>query len=183
MASVAELKEKHAAATASVNSLRERLRQRREMLLDTDGEAAFPPPSTRRQQPSRGSGGNSRAFADCAVRARLFRAVARYSKAQGRAPVNFNPTDLVCCRTLQGHSGKVVDSVSHLHFGLSLFATFPSVFRFLVRNWDSEILLPSCCGCRIWKLESLVVPIPCYLRLSRHERKLVNTIASKMRGC
>jgi hypothetical protein len=40
MASVAELKEKHAAATASVNSLRERLRQRREMLLDTDGEAA-----------------------------------------------------------------------------------------------------------------------------------------------
>jgi len=69
MASVAELKEKHAAATASVNSLRERLRQRREMLLDTD--------------------------------------VARYSKAQGRAPVSFNPTDLVCCRTLQGHSGKV----------------------------------------------------------------------------
>jgi len=42
MASVAELKEKHAAATASVNSLRERLRQRREMLLDTDGEG---PPS------------------------------------------------------------------------------------------------------------------------------------------
>ena len=38
MASVAELKEKHAAATASVNSLRERLRQRRQMLLDTDGE-------------------------------------------------------------------------------------------------------------------------------------------------
>ncbi|GJN23793.1 hypothetical protein PR202_gb11472 [Eleusine coracana subsp. coracana] len=69
MASVAELKEKHAAATASVNSLRERLRQRREMLLDTD--------------------------------------VARYSKAQGRAAVSFNPTDLVCCRTLQGHSGKV----------------------------------------------------------------------------
>jgi hypothetical protein len=34
-------------------------------------------------------------------------AVARYSKAQGRAAVSFNPTDLVCCRTLQGHSGKV----------------------------------------------------------------------------
>jgi guanine nucleotide-binding protein G(I)/G(S)/G(T) subunit beta-1 len=69
MASVAELKEKHAAATASVNSLRERLRQRRQMLLDTDVE--------------------------------------RYSKAQGRTPVSFNQTDLVCCRTLQGHSGKV----------------------------------------------------------------------------
>ncbi|KAF2940587.1 hypothetical protein DAI22_03g283700 [Oryza sativa Japonica Group] len=69
MASVAELKEKHAAATASVNSLRERLRQRRQMLLDTDVE--------------------------------------RYSRTQGRTPVSFNPTDLVCCRTLQGHSGKV----------------------------------------------------------------------------
>ncbi|KAG8062045.1 hypothetical protein GUJ93_ZPchr0003g17243 [Zizania palustris] len=69
MASVAELKEKHSTAMASVSSLRERLRQRREILLDTD--------------------------------------VQRYSKAQGRAPVSFNPTDLVCCRTLQGHSGKV----------------------------------------------------------------------------
>jgi hypothetical protein len=46
MASVAELKEKHAAATASVNSLRERLRQRRETLLDTDGEASFSSSST-----------------------------------------------------------------------------------------------------------------------------------------
>jgi guanine nucleotide-binding protein G(I)/G(S)/G(T) subunit beta-1 len=41
MASVAELKEEHAAATASVNSLRERLRQRRETLLDTDCESLF----------------------------------------------------------------------------------------------------------------------------------------------
>jgi guanine nucleotide-binding protein G(I)/G(S)/G(T) subunit beta-1 len=49
MASVAELKEKHAAATASVNSLRERLRQRRETLLDTDGEASLPAP---RREPS-----------------------------------------------------------------------------------------------------------------------------------
>ncbi|ONM07581.1 GTP binding protein2 [Zea mays] len=95
MASVAELKEKHAAATASVNSLRERLRQRRETLLDTD--------------------------------------VARYSKSQGRVPVSFNPTDLVCCRTLQGHSGKVVD------FGLSPpfrhnFCDFSLSFRLLVCN-------------------------------------------------
>jgi hypothetical protein len=42
MASVAKLKEKHAVATASVNSLLERLRQRRETLLDTDGEASLP---------------------------------------------------------------------------------------------------------------------------------------------
>ncbi|KAJ4781098.1 Guanine nucleotide-binding protein subunit beta [Rhynchospora pubera] len=67
--SVAELKEKHAAATATVNSLRERLKQRRQLLLDTD--------------------------------------VATYTKNQGRSPVNFSATDLVCCRTLQGHTGKV----------------------------------------------------------------------------
>uniref|UniRef100_A0A2P2MU93 ERECTA-LIKE 4 family protein n=1 Tax=Rhizophora mucronata TaxID=61149 RepID=A0A2P2MU93_RHIMU len=67
--SVAELKERHAAATETVNTLRERLKQRRLLLLDTD--------------------------------------VAGYAKAQGRAPVSFGPTDLVCCRTLQGHTGKV----------------------------------------------------------------------------
>ncbi|KAK1358700.1 Guanine nucleotide-binding protein subunit beta-1 [Heracleum sosnowskyi] len=33
--------------------------------------------------------------------------VAEYSKAQNKLPVTFTPTDLVCCRTLQGHSGKV----------------------------------------------------------------------------
>jgi hypothetical protein len=36
--SVAELKEKHAASTATVNALRERLKQRRKLLLDTDGK-------------------------------------------------------------------------------------------------------------------------------------------------
>lgn len=35
--SVAELKERHAAATETVNSLRERLKQKRLSLLDTDG--------------------------------------------------------------------------------------------------------------------------------------------------
>ena len=34
---VAELKERHAAATETVNNLREQLRQRRKQLLDTDG--------------------------------------------------------------------------------------------------------------------------------------------------
>lgn len=36
--SVAELRERHLAATETVNSLREQLRQRRQLLLDTDGE-------------------------------------------------------------------------------------------------------------------------------------------------
>lgn len=36
--SVAELKEKHAAATETMNNLRERLKQRRQQLLDTDGK-------------------------------------------------------------------------------------------------------------------------------------------------
>ena len=35
--SVAELKERHIAATATVNSLRERLKQRQQLLVDTDG--------------------------------------------------------------------------------------------------------------------------------------------------
>ncbi|XP_038694190.1 guanine nucleotide-binding protein subunit beta-like isoform X2 [Tripterygium wilfordii] len=61
--SVTELKKRQEAATETLNNLRERLRQRRLQLLDTDG--------------------------------------------QGRAPVTFGPTDLVCCRTLQGHTGKV----------------------------------------------------------------------------
>ncbi|KAI6701210.1 hypothetical protein NL676_015534 [Syzygium grande] len=67
--SVAELKERHKVATETVNSLRERLKQKRVQLLDTD--------------------------------------VAGYATAQGRAPVTFGATDLVCCRTLQGHTGKV----------------------------------------------------------------------------
>lgn len=67
--SVTELKERHREATETVNTLRERLKQRRLQLLDTD--------------------------------------VAAYAKAQGRTPVTFGATDLVCCRTLQGHTGKV----------------------------------------------------------------------------
>ncbi|XP_071698066.1 guanine nucleotide-binding protein subunit beta-2 isoform X1 [Rutidosis leptorrhynchoides] len=67
--SVTELKERHIAATETVNSLRERLKQKRLQLLDTD--------------------------------------VAGYAKSQGKTPVAFGPTDLVCCRTLQGHTGKV----------------------------------------------------------------------------
>uniref|UniRef100_A0A1D1XPW3 Guanine nucleotide-binding protein subunit beta n=2 Tax=Anthurium amnicola TaxID=1678845 RepID=A0A1D1XPW3_9ARAE len=67
--SVTELKERHVAATAAVNDLRERLRHRRQLLLDTD--------------------------------------VAGYSRTHGRTAVSFDSTDLVCCRTLQGHTGKV----------------------------------------------------------------------------
>ncbi|GFQ00972.1 guanine nucleotide-binding protein subunit beta-2 [Phtheirospermum japonicum] len=67
--SVAELKERHMAATETVNTLRDRLKQKRLPLLDTD--------------------------------------VAGYARSQGKTPVTFGPTDLVCCRTLQGHTGKV----------------------------------------------------------------------------
>ncbi|XP_071715966.1 guanine nucleotide-binding protein subunit beta-2-like [Rutidosis leptorrhynchoides] len=67
--SVSELKERHIAATETLNSLKERLRERRLQLLDTD--------------------------------------VASYAREQGKKPVAFGPTDLVCCRILQGHTGKV----------------------------------------------------------------------------
>ncbi|KAM1790528.1 hypothetical protein ACFX12_034581 [Malus domestica] len=67
--SVAELKERHVAASDTVNSLRERLKQKRASLLDID--------------------------------------VAGYARSQEKTPVTFGPTDLVCCRTLQGHTGKV----------------------------------------------------------------------------
>ncbi|GKA23294.1 guanine nucleotide-binding protein subunit beta [Tanacetum coccineum] len=66
--SVAELKERHIAATETLNSLKEKLQARRLQLLDTD--------------------------------------VANYAKGQGKKPVAFGPTDLVCCRILQGHTGK-----------------------------------------------------------------------------
>jgi guanine nucleotide-binding protein G(I)/G(S)/G(T) subunit beta-1 len=33
--------------------------------------------------------------------------IAGYARSQGRAPVTFGPTDILCCRTLQGHTGKV----------------------------------------------------------------------------
>ncbi|KAJ6985519.1 hypothetical protein NC653_023461 [Populus alba x Populus x berolinensis] len=67
--SISELKERHVVATETGNSLRERLKQKRLLLLDTD--------------------------------------IAGHARAQGRNPVSFGPTDLVCCRILQGHTGKV----------------------------------------------------------------------------
>lgn len=33
--------------------------------------------------------------------------MAGYARSQGKTPITFGPTDLVCCRTLQGHTGKV----------------------------------------------------------------------------
>ncbi|KAM7251510.1 hypothetical protein ACFE04_023393 [Oxalis oulophora] len=69
--SVSELKDRHVAACDTVNSLKQKLKQKRLQLLDTD--------------------------------------VACYVKSQDPTPpvVSFGVTDLVCCRTLQGHSGKV----------------------------------------------------------------------------
>lgn len=97
--SVAELKERHEAATAAVDSLRERLRQKRQMLLDNDRMILscelFLPRFTHF------------CATDSLVRLFSFFAVAGYSRTQGRAAVSFGSTDLVCCRTLQGHTGKV----------------------------------------------------------------------------
>ncbi|XP_043708982.1 guanine nucleotide-binding protein subunit beta-like [Telopea speciosissima] len=67
--SIAELNEQNISATATVNALKERLKQKRRLLLDAD--------------------------------------VAGYARSQGRSAVSFGPTDLVCCRTLQGHTAKV----------------------------------------------------------------------------
>lgn len=39
---MAELKERHTAATETVNAYREQLQQRRQLLLDTDGSPFFP---------------------------------------------------------------------------------------------------------------------------------------------
>lgn len=33
--------------------------------------------------------------------------MATYARNHGKTAVNFSSTDLVCCRTLQGHTGKV----------------------------------------------------------------------------
>ena len=52
--------------------------------------------------------------------------------------MSFNPTDLVCCRTLQGHSGKVVDLLSHLSTSAQLFCDFSFTFCFLVCNLECE---------------------------------------------
>lgn len=95
------------AATDTVNDLRQRLKQKRSLLLDTDGSVFFiflvflcffihilwl----------------NLRRF--CVIRSVSFCdefTVAGYARSQGKNPVSFGPTDLVCCRTLQGHTGKV----------------------------------------------------------------------------
>ena len=52
--------------------------------------------------------------------------------------MSFNPTDLVCCRTLQGHSGKVVDLLSHLSISAQLVCDFSFTLCFLARNLECE---------------------------------------------
>jgi guanine nucleotide-binding protein G(I)/G(S)/G(T) subunit beta-1 len=94
--SVTELKERHIAATETVNNLRERLKQRRLSLLDTDSKFHFIVHSL----------DLSIYFLTQQTISFLF-VVAGYAKSQGRTPVTFGPTDILCCRTLQGHTGKV----------------------------------------------------------------------------
>ncbi|KAF3488280.1 hypothetical protein F2Q69_00057899 [Brassica cretica] len=100
--SVSELKERHAVATETVNSLRDKLRQRRLQLLDTD--------------------------------------VAKYSAAQGRSPVKFGATDLVCCRTLLGHTGKVrvESSILSLSYSISFYPQSLLLYRVYSLDWTPE---------------------------------------------
>lgn len=102
--SVSELKERHVAAIETVNSLKERLKQKRHSLLDTNGELLHY------------SGCFFFLLIDDYVVVSWFgshsfcwllSAVAAYARSLGRNPVCFGATDLVCCRTLQGHTGKV----------------------------------------------------------------------------
>jgi hypothetical protein len=67
--------------------------------------------------------------------------------------VSFNPTDLVCCRTLQGHSGKVVDLLSHLSISGQLFCDFSFSFCFLVCNLECEMGELIFCFCGLLNLE------------------------------
>lgn len=67
--SVTDLRERHAAAKELVSTLRDRLRERRAGLADTD--------------------------------------VAGYARQNGYSTVRFSSDNLVCSRTLQGHTGKV----------------------------------------------------------------------------
>lgn len=67
--SLTDLRERHFQAKVQVNALKERLREKREKLIDTD--------------------------------------VAEYARHSECSSVCFRPGELVCCRTLQGHTGKV----------------------------------------------------------------------------
>eukprot|EP00249_Psilotum_nudum_P003060 c16381_g1_i1 orf=3-566(-) len=64
-----DLRERYVAAKAHVHNLKQRLRERRARLVETD--------------------------------------VAAYARNNGITPIHFGPGDFVCCRTLQGHTGKV----------------------------------------------------------------------------
>ncbi|GFY89941.1 GTP binding protein beta 1 [Actinidia rufa] len=109
--SVVELKERHVAATETVDVLRDRLKHRRLLLLDTD--------------------------------------VAGYARSQGKTPVSWGPTDLVCCRTLQGHTGKLGFAI-WANTGSNLLGVSVPFFSWLNRP---EILVAVAePKCRKWKL-------------------------------
>lgn len=62
-----------------------------------------------------------------------FVAVAGYARGQGKSQVSFGATDLVCCRTLQGHTGKVNHKrlpCYHLNVFIYIYAYF-CLFVFL----------------------------------------------------
>ena len=126
--SVAELRDRHVAAIEQVNTLRELLKQRRRHLLDTDGSFF----SVLKSVFLNSSSNIMYAFTFFfSIFMEIFRkidkllfvvAVASFAAAQGKTAVSFGQTDLVCCRTLQGHTGKVVP--------FSPLPNFPLRFKF-----------------------------------------------------
>ena len=70
-------------------------------------------------------------------------AVAAFARSQGKRPVCFGATDLVCCRTLQGHTGKVrFLFVDNFEDSRVLFLTLTVVEIFLLcREQDLKSLL------------------------------------------
>jgi hypothetical protein len=83
--------------------------------------------------------------------------VEKYSKAQGRTAVSFNQTDLVCCRTLQGHSGKVGHWFDFGFLPQNCGAAFASSLSVRVVTWELnlEVLEPSEVShllLQLWKL-------------------------------
>jgi hypothetical protein len=65
--------------------------------------------------------------------------------------VSFNPTDLVCCRTLQGHGGKVGAHELTFPFSLLQFLWWREVFRCCLcsemlgtETWSTSVTNSTC---------------------------------------
>ncbi|CAH8320246.1 unnamed protein product [Eruca vesicaria subsp. sativa] len=132
--SVSKLKEQYAVVTETVDNLRYGLIQRHFQLLDTNGSlllfltnylswfmiSSFKICFAFSVIVNHGSGqvhGSAKTFSGetrsngfnlLSYSSRTHRKVAKYTAAQRRSPVKLGATDLICCRTLQGLTGKVL---------------------------------------------------------------------------